>query len=80
MLEIQALRDELTQNVIKIGRLNVQVSFYEKDLEIFREELKKLYDEASKISLKEESLQNRVIQEYGMGKLDFETGIFHLGE
>ena len=40
LLEIQQLRDELTENVLKIGRLNVQVSFYEKDLEIFRNELK----------------------------------------
>jgi hypothetical protein len=78
LLEIQQLRDELTENVLKIGRLNVQVSFYEKDLEIFRNELKKLYEEAAKISIKEEEMQNKVTKEYGNGKLDFETGLFHL--
>jgi hypothetical protein len=77
LLEIQQLRDELTENVLKIGRLNVQVSFYEKDLEIFRNELNKLYEEAAKISVREEEMQNRVIKEYGDGKLDFESGVFH---
>lgn len=77
LLEIQQLRGELTENVLKIGRLNVQVSFYEKDLEIFRNELNKLYEEAAKISVREDEMQNRVIKEYGDGKLDFESGVFH---
>ena len=76
LLEIQSVRDQLTQNVIKIGRLNVQLSFYETDMAIVKDELKKLYQEAAEISLKEESIQNRVSTEYGSGKINFETGIF----
>jgi hypothetical protein len=74
--ELQELRDELTQNVVKIGRLNVQLSFYEKDVNIIKNELNSLYEEAAKISAKEDDIQNRVVKEYGTGKLDFETGVF----
>lgn len=76
MDELQKLRDELTQNVVKIGRLNVQLSFYKKDMGIIENELQNLYQEAAMISLKEDELQNKVTGEYGNGKLDFETGIF----
>lgn len=77
MLEIQQLRDELTQNVVRIGRLNVQASFYRKDLEIIENDLKVLYETSERISIDEEKLQAKVIEQYGTGKLDFETGIFY---
>lgn len=77
--ELQELRDTLTQNVVKIGRLNVQLSFYEKDIKIIKGELDSLYEEAAKISAKEDEIQNRVVKEYGIGKLDFETGVFTKG-
>jgi hypothetical protein len=76
LLEIQTLKDEVTENVIRIGKLNVQKSFYEKDLRIMGIELTSLYEQADVISKKEESLQTKVVSQYGNGKLDFETGIF----
>lgn len=76
VLEVQALKDELMDNVIKVGRLSVQKSFYEKDLEMINEQLSGLHDQAAVIYQKEEDLQQRVISQYGNGKLDFETGIF----
>jgi len=79
LTELQQLRDELTQNVVKIGRLNVQLSFYKKDIEIIENELASLYQEAAAISSKEDAVQNKVVSEYGNGKLDFETGVFTKG-
>ncbi len=76
VLEVQNLKDELMDNVIKVGRLSVQKSFYEKDLEVINSQLANLHDQAALIYQKEEELQKRVITEYGNGKLDFETGIF----
>ena len=76
ILEIQNLKEELMDNIIKIGRLSVQKSFYEKDLEMINGELESLHGEASNIYAKEEALQEKVIGKYGKGKLDFETGIF----
>jgi len=76
VLEVQALKDELMDNVIKVGRLSVQKSFYEKDLEMINTQLSELHDQAALIYQKEEDLQQRVISQYGNGKLDFESGIF----
>jgi hypothetical protein len=76
LMEIQKLRDELTSNVVRIGRLNVEASFHRKDLEILESEINSLYDYAEEISLRESDLQKRVTDQYGNGKLDFETGLF----
>jgi hypothetical protein len=76
LLEIQGLKDELTENVVRIGKLNVQKSFYEKDLKMIDSELNSLYEQAEILSKKEEDLQSKVVSLYGNGKLDFQTGIF----
>jgi hypothetical protein len=76
LMEIQKLRDELTSNVVRIGRLNVEAAFHRKDLEILESEINSLYDYAEDISLRESDLQKRVTDQYGNGKLDFESGLF----
>ena len=76
LMEIQKLRDELTANVVRIGRLNVEAAFHRKDLEILESEINSLYDYAEEISLRESDLQKRVTDQYGNGKLDFESGLF----
>ena len=76
LMEIQKLRDELTSNVVRIGRLNVEAAFHRKDLEILESEINSLYDYAEDISLRESDLQKRVTDQYGNGKLDFESGMF----
>ena len=67
LMEIQKLRDELTANVVRVGRLNIEAAFHRKDLEIIESEIKSLYDYAEDISLRESDLQR---------KLNFESGIF----
>jgi uncharacterized coiled-coil DUF342 family protein len=76
LMEIQSLRDELAQNVVRIGRLSVQASFYKKDLQIIENELESLLNEAEQISAREDGIQKKVIEQYGNGELNFETGIF----
>jgi hypothetical protein len=76
LMEIQNLKDELTKNVVRIGRINIEVSFHKKDVEILESELVSLYDEAESIQMKESELQQRIINQYGNGKLDFESGVF----
>jgi|LakMenE01Jun11ns_1017448.scaffolds.fasta_scaffold9593008_1 hypothetical protein len=76
LMEIQKLRDELTSNVVRIGRLNVEAAFHRKDLEILESEINSLYDYAEDISLRESDLQKKVTDQYGNGKLDFESGMF----
>jgi len=76
LMEIQKLRDELTANVVIVGRLNIEAAFHRKDLEIIESEIKSLYDYAEDISLRESDLQKKVTDQFGNGKLDFESGIF----
>lgn len=76
LLEIQAIRDELTQNVIKIGRINVQVAFLKNDMVQLENELSQLYIEAGDIAEREEKMQQKVTSEYGNGFLNFESGVF----
>lgn len=76
LLEVQTLKDQLTENVVKIGRLNVQVSFYKRDLLLMEQELEHLYEEAARINVSEEELQNKVVAEHGEGKLDLVSGIY----
>ena len=75
-MEIQKLRDELTANVVRVGRLNIEAAFHRKDLEIIDTEINSLYDYAEDISLRESDLQKKVTDQFGNGKLDFESGIF----
>ena len=77
LAEIKKLRDELTQNIVRIGRLNVEAAFLRKDLQIIENDLHSLYEIAERISIDEEAIQSKVIQLYGTGKLDFESGIFY---
>jgi hypothetical protein len=76
LMEIQKLRDELTSNVVRIGRLNVEAAFHRKDLEILESEINSLYNYAEDISLRESDLQKKVTDQYGNGKLDSESGMF----
>ena len=46
LMEIQKLRDELTANVVRVGRLNIEAAFHRKDLEIIETEINSLYDYA----------------------------------
>ena len=76
LLEIQSLKDSLTENVVKIGRLNVQKSFYERDFKMLNEELNALYEQSAIISKKEEEMEIRITTEYGAGRLDLSSGVF----
>jgi hypothetical protein len=76
LLEIQKVRDELAGNVVSIGRLNVQLSFLKKDVSSIEDELSRLYNKAEEISAKEAQIQDKVVSQYGVGKLNFETGMF----
>lgn len=76
LLEIQSLKDRLTENVIKVGRLSVQKSFYEKDLGMINEQLSALFEEAGNISKNEEDMEIKITTQYGAGRLDLASGLF----
>ena len=76
LLEIQGLRDELTENVVRIGRLSVQVHFYEKELGNLKKELLSLHTEAESLDKREQEMQERIAKDYGNGQLEMSTGLY----
>jgi hypothetical protein len=72
--EIESLKSELTDNVIKIGRLKIEISLYEKDLALMNLQLQNLCDEAEVIRSKEISLKKKIDETYGPCEYNFETG------
>jgi uncharacterized coiled-coil DUF342 family protein len=76
LLEIQNLRDELTENVVRIGRLSVQIHFYDNELEKLKSELLSLHKEAEVLDKKEQEMQERIAKEYGNGQLEMSTGLY----
>jgi hypothetical protein len=76
--EIESLKNELTDNVIQIGRLKIEISLYEKDLQLMNLQLGNLCEEAEKIRIKEIELKKKLDEEYGPCDYNFETGTITL--
>jgi hypothetical protein len=76
MKEIESVRNQVTENVVYIGRLNVQRSFYMRDIDEIEKQLQVEYDRAEDLNSRENELQQKVVSQFGQGKLDFSTGIF----
>ena len=73
---IQTLREQAKENVDKIGRMNIQKFFLEKELEFVKEQLEALYSETMQLNEKEKEKVDEIVNKYGEGKLDFATGLY----
>lgn len=73
---IQTLREQAKENVDKIGRMNIQKFFLEKELEFVQEKLEALYSETMQLNEKEKEKVDEIVSKYGEGKLDFATGLY----
>lgn len=73
---IQTLREQAKENVDKIGRMNIQKFFLEKELEFVEEQLEALYSETMQLNEKEKEKVDEIVSKYGEGKLDFATGLY----
>lgn len=74
--KIQILREQAKENVDKIGRLNIQKFFLEKELEFVEEQLQSLYSETMQLNEEEKRTVDEIVGKYGEGKLDFATGLY----
>ena len=73
---IQTLREQAKENVDKIGRMNIQKFFLEKELEFVQEQLEALYSETMQLNEREKEKVDEIVSKYGEGKLDFATGLY----
>jgi len=74
LLEIESLREELADNIIEIGKANIDLDFHKKEILELEKRLESFYVQAKINTSKEKELQTRIVSEYGEGLLNFETG------
>jgi hypothetical protein len=73
---ILSLRNLVRENVEKVGKLNIQRHFLDKEVEFVNEQLGALYQESMQLGEKEKLKIDEIVAKYGEGKLDFASGIY----
>jgi hypothetical protein len=71
---INELRLAILANVETLGRLNIKKHFLQKDLAEVEFELVSALQSSEELDSKERELTNSIVEKYGEGNLDFQTG------
>lgn len=74
--KINSLRNEILENVESIGRLNIRKHFLVKELEPIEATLMSLLQKSEDLDTQEKEVIDEIIQKYGEGQLNFESGIY----
>ena len=72
--KVNSLRGSIVENVESIGRFNIKKHFLVKELESVEAELFALLQKSEDLDKSEKELINEIIEKYGEGQLNFETG------
>jgi len=72
--KVNSLRGSIVENVDSIGRFNIKKHFLVKQLESVEAELFALLQKSEELDQNEKELINEIIEKYGEGQLNFETG------
>jgi hypothetical protein len=71
---INDLRNDILTNVEMLGRLNIRKHFLQKDLAQVEMELISSLQKSEELDVKEREMTNSIIEKYGEGNLNFQTG------
>jgi|SaaInl5LU_22_DNA_1037371.scaffolds.fasta_scaffold22362_2 hypothetical protein len=71
---VNSLRSSIVENVESIGRFNIKKHFLVKDLESVDAEIFSLLQKSEELDQSEKKLISEIIEKYGEGQLNFETG------
>ena len=74
LLEIQDLQSKLNFSYSKLGSITSTLERMDMELEIVREEQKKILDECFSLEDDHRIIRDKVVSEYGEGELDLNTG------
>jgi hypothetical protein len=77
LAEINELRLTIGENIDIVGNLHIRKYFLEKDMKSLEEEIKKVLQRTEELNALEKQKIDEIIQKYGEGRLDFQTGIFY---
>jgi len=76
LAEIKMLQGKYNESIYKMGTLHVEKMELDRMVSEFVEKEKKINDEWSSIQKLEQSLLNKIIQQYGEGNLNLVDGTF----
>lgn len=73
---VKSLRDEIVGVISAVGQLKLTNDLMEEDLAIVKSRLNEQTSKYKELLGKEKQLIDGLLQKYGMGSLDVETGVF----
>jgi len=72
--EIKQLRDDLLDNIINLGKLELQIQNTKKILESLNQSKEELIIRSESLSNIEDSIHSKLKEKYGEGTINLETG------
>jgi hypothetical protein len=76
LLSVKSLREEIVGVISNVGQLKLTHDLMEEDLAIVNSRLNEQASKYKELLTKEKQLIDELLQKYGMGSLDVETGVF----
>ncbi len=73
---VKALREEIVGVISNVGQLKLTHDLMEEDLTTVKSRLNEQTTKYKELLKKEKQLIDELLQKYGMGSLDVETGVF----
>jgi hypothetical protein len=77
LVEINNLRVLIRENVDSLGNLSIRKHFLLKEISTVDGEIKASLEKTEELNLMEKTKVNEIVERFGEGKLDFETGIYY---
>jgi len=78
LIEINELRISIRENIDTIGNLNVRKHFLLKEISELDKDIENSLLETEHLNLSEKNKVKEIVEKYGEGRLDFETGIYYI--
>jgi hypothetical protein len=77
LVEINNLRVLIRENVDSLGNLSIRKHFLLKEISTVDGEIKAFLEKTEELNLMEKTKVNEIVERFGEGKLDFESGIYY---
>jgi hypothetical protein len=76
LLEIQDLQTRISKSLLEVGQITLIISKMESEIKVAEQEKNKKVLEAENLEDEQRRLSDRIVSEYGEGKLDLSSGIY----
>lgn len=76
LLEIQDLQTRISKSLLEVGQITLIISKMESEIKVAEQEKNKKVLEAENLEDEQRRLSDRIVSEYGGGKLDLSSGIY----